>query len=350
MGDARRGWGYKFGPAGKVAATIMPMLRHGHREVERSLPRRRALALAGLLLLAACGGPASTPTPEATATPTIAATLAATSTSAPSPTATALPNTATPLPPTITPILPTATTLPPTTAAPTPTMPITPAAVLYAADFSSWFVGAENDPLPFRAAYDQATGEYSLALTDAARGYIYYRYAPEGRGFSDFQIDVEARRVAGPTNGGSYGVVFRAQPSATGDRAVAQYNFFVTADGTFALNLLPPSGPATSVVPRTASPAINTGTASNRLTVICRGASITLVINGQTVGTFEAALQGAGAVGLYVANPANPSGPVGMEASFKNLRVTALPVANSPDQSKHVNRLAEQAPIISRVK
>lgn len=305
------------------------------------------VALVGLLLLVACGGPTPIPTPSTTATPSIAATPSATPTSAPPLTATSPPITATTPLPTEMRTPPTAT-LPLTATAPATPILVTPAAILYAADFATWFAGEENDPLPFRAAYDQATSEYHLALTDAARGYIYYRYAPEGQGFADFQLDIEARRVAGPMNGGSYGVVFRAQPGATGDRAVAQYNFFVTADGTFALNLLPLSGPATSVVPRSASPAINTGTASNRLTVICRGASITLAINGQTVGTFEAVLQGAGAVGLYVANPANPSGPVGMEAAFKNLRVTALPSASSTGPSMHVIQVAKESPFISR--
>lgn len=284
-----------------------------------------ALSLAGLLLLAACGGQTPAPKAMAPVTMTIAATALATPTRVSSPTATVPPNTATPLPPTATALLPTVTLPPPTVAASAPPGPATPVAVLYTADFATWFVGAESDPLPFRAGYDPASREYRLALTDAARGYIYYRYAPEGRGFADFRLDVEARRVAGPTNGGTYGVVFRARPAASGDRAVAQYNFYVTADGTFALNLLPPAGPVTNVVPRTASPAINTGEATNRLTVICRGDRITLAINDQTVGTYEATMQGEGAIGLYIANPANPAGPVGMEVAFKNLRVSALP-------------------------
>lgn len=283
-----------------------------------------AIILSGLLL-AACGGQAPAPTAIATATPSIVATPSATATIAPPTTATIAPNTPTPLSPSATALPPTVTLPAPTVAASTPPSPATPGAVLYSADFATWFVGAENNPLPFRAGYDPASREYRLALTDATRGYIYYRYAPEGQGFADFRLDIEARRVTGPANGGTYGVVFRARPAASGDRAVAQYNFYITADGTFALNLLPPTGPAVNVAPRTTSAAINIGEAANRLTVICRGDRITLAINDQTVGTYEAALQGAGAVGLYIANPTNPSGPTGMEVAFKNLRVSALP-------------------------
>lgn len=283
-----------------------------------------AISLAGLLLVG-CGAQPPAPTAMATVTATIAANPPATATSAPPPTSTAPSNTATPLPPSATALLPTVTLPPPTVTASAPPGSATPVAVLYTADFAAWFVGAESDPLPFRAGYNPASREYRLALTDAARGYIYYRYAPEGQGFADFRLDVEARRVAGPTNGGTYGVVFRARPTASSDRPVAQYNFYITADGTFALNLLPPTGPVTNVVPRTASPAINTGEEANRLTVICRGDRITLAINDQTVGTYEAALQGAGAIGLYIANPVNPAGSVGMEVAFKNLRVSALP-------------------------
>ena len=106
--------------------------------------------------------------------------------------------------------------------------------------------------------------------------------------------------------------------------AVAQYNLFLTADGTFALNLFHADGTVTNVAPRTASTAINKGEVSNHLTVLCRGNQITLAINGQTVGAYAGTLSEPGAIGLYVANPANAAGPVGMEAGFKNLRISAL--------------------------
>lgn len=305
------------------ARPVLTSLAH-LQATSHARPSIVAIILTGMLL-AACGQATPAPAPSATMARTSSPTPPATATSVPAPTPTALPITAIVLPPTATVAPPSQTAAPPaTTVAVSASATITPAA-LYTADFATWFVGVESDPLPFRAGYDPASGEYRLALTDAARGYIYYRYTPEGKGFADFRLDIEARRVAGPTNGGSYGVVFRARPASSGDRAVAQYNFFVSADGTFALNLLPPTGPATSVVPRTASSAINAFEATNRLTVVCRGDRITLAINDQTVGTYEATLQGEGAIGLYIANPANPAGPVGMEVAFKNLRVSALP-------------------------
>lgn len=334
MTYARRRWGSRSSLIAKNAAPIMPVLRHGYREAKRCLPYRGAIALVGLLLLAACGGAASTPTPGATVTPTTAATLAATSTSVSSPTATALPNTATPLPPTATSIQPTATALQPTATVATLTVPGTPASILYAADFATWFVGAENSPLPFGASFDPARGEYRLALTEAQRPYTYIRYAPEGRGFADFQLDIDVRYVAGPTTG-NFGVVFRTQAQGASDRTNARFAFVVYPNGHYALNFISAEGTARAIAPYASTTAITSEGSTIHLTVICRGDTITLGINGQTIGTRPAPLVNAGAIGIVVGNPPNSTSPAGMEAAFSNLRVTALPAASA----KHTSAL-----------
>lgn len=301
-----------------------PSVRTGRRQLVPGRAIGAVISLAGLLLVG-CGGQPPAPIAMATVTTTIAANPPATATSAHPPTATAPSNTATPLPQTVTALPPTATIPPSTVAVSAPPIQSTPATVLYAADFASWFSGAETEPFPFRASLNPATGEYHLALTDPARTYGYVRYAPEQRGFTDFRLEVTARRIAGPDNGGSYGVVFRAQAQGADGQIAARYLFLIQpAEGTFALNLIDASGHATSVAPRTASAAIGRGNAINHLTVVCRTDRITLAINGQTVGTYRATVSGAGAIGVTVANPANAAGPMGMEAAFGELRVSAV--------------------------
>lgn len=306
--------------------------RAAHRCLSRRIPSSSLPAiLISLPLLVACSGGASTPT--LAAVPTITPVSAITTTAVRSSTSTM------PITPSVTPTrTATATTVaatntplvvpqqPSPSPAPTVERSVSPtASVLYAAVFSTWFTGAETAPFPFRAAFDPASKEYHLALTDPTRVYGYIRYAPEQREFGDFQLDVDVRRVAGNDNGGSYGVVFRAQSQGAGDTTAARYLFLVQpTDGTFVLNLVNADGRAASVAPRTSSAAIQGDSGTNHLTIICRSEQITLAINGQTVGTYPAAITGAGAIGVTVANPTTPSGNTGMEAAFKNLRITAL--------------------------
>jgi hypothetical protein len=281
-----------------------------------------AIVLAGLLLLTACGGPAPAATSTATTTQAITPTATATPTTVLPPTVTVPPSTATPLPPTATVLPPTATLPPPTATIVAPTA--TSAAPAYMADFATWFSGSESAPFPFRAGFDPASGEYRLALTDARRGYVYFRSAPDERTFGDFRLDIDARRVAGPDNG-VYGVVFRIQPPVAGATTFERYNFTVTPEGFYSLNLIKTDGTATIVAPRTASPAINKGDGVNQLTVIARGTQLTLAINGQTIGTFSGPVIGPGGVGVYVGNPPNSTAPAGMEAGFSNLRIATAP-------------------------
>ena len=263
-------------------------------------------------------------TPTDMVTPTIAVTPPPSSTNTPTLTATFTLNTATPLPSTATTSLLTAITPPPTATGAVTTATITPAALTYFADFTAWFSGTEAAPFPFRAVVDTASGEYRLALTDAQRGYVYYRSAPDGRTFGDFRLDIDARRITGPDNG-IYGVVFRIQPPIAGAATFERYNFTVTSEGFYSLTLIKPDGTATVIAPRMTSSAIRKGDTVNRLTVIAKGTQITLAINGETIGAFSGPVAGPGGIGVYVGNPPNSASPYGMEAGFSNLHVSVVP-------------------------
>ena len=298
--------------------------RH-YRVDEHSLVALVALVVA--ISLMGCGGGPTTTSRLLTLSPSAAATLSTATTAVPSATASimtpATPASTVSPSPAVT-ASPTATPMPPTATATAEKPAPTPAAVLYTANFATWFAGEETAPYPSRSGYDPASNEYSLALTDPSRQYGAFRYGNESPRLAEFQLDIDARAVAGPV-GGSYGVVFHAVPPGSGEQAVAQQLFFVTNDGRFFLTQIDAAGHGTALAPPTTSGAIKTGTAVNHLTVVCKGAEITLAINGQVVGAYSAATVVPGGFGVGVSNPRSPSGPGGMAAAFTNLRVSAAP-------------------------
>lgn len=210
------------------------------------------------------------------------------------------------------------------TSAPQPTATPTPNSAVYKADFANWDSGVKGAPYPARLSYDAATHEYLIALTEATRAYAYQVYSPDPQKFADFQLDVDARRVAGPVNG-SYGVLFRIQPRSANDKANADVALLVHPDEQyFALNLLMADGTGKNISKGNTA-AISKGDATNHLTVVCQGDSVTVAINGHPVGSYSTTLLTAGAVGLVVSSPPNPSGPVGTQAAFANLRISPVP-------------------------
>lgn len=200
-----------------------------------------------------------------------------------------------------------------------------PSAVLYEADFSRWFTGEISEPIGARAAYDVTRREYQLALTQPGQFGRYWRFAPEGRGFANFRLDVDARRIAGPANGGSYGVILRAQPQASGDATNARLSLFIYPEGAFALLYNDGADNLTTIAPVTANAAIGMGEDTNQITIICVGGSVTIGVNGESLGTFDVPLVTAGAIGVTISQPRNAVGPEAMAAAFGNLRVTAAP-------------------------
>ncbi len=311
---------------------------------------RRLLWLLVLAGLAGCGGSAATATIDVAPTQTRAAEVAqlatqtrlaelaqlatlAAPTATPSPTATLAP-TATPVP-TATPFL-TATP----TRLPSPTVPRAPPTstplpsdvppASYVADFSTWYAGEQAER--FRASPDPATGEYRL--TALRSDSIQIVSAPEDQTFSDFTLEVEARRIAGPDTGG-YGLAFLLQPREPEARSAAHYFFLITPQGAFRLDLRNGDGSLLRIQPLVFSGAIRRGDAANRLTVICRGETITLAVNGRKLGTYPATLVAPGGIGVAVGMPPNNQE---MEAAFSNLRLFP------PESTPPLDRLARRSP------
>lgn len=272
-------------------------------------------------LLTGCGGQATAQTAATTAAtqqtiPPTATVAQPTPTAEATATPTALPSaTATPIPST-------------PTAAPTPTPAVrtssSSATTGYTADFARWPVATPGGADPARVSYDAATSHYTIALTATDHAYVHWQYAPEGRAFGDFTLDVDGEVAAGPP-AGSWGVLFRAQPRHPGDKTNAGYDLVVTpSKREVSVNWTSADGHGTVLALATVA-AIHTDNSSNHVHLTVRGKSITVVVNGQTVGTATGPSNAPGAVGLVVLQPAPPTGSSAMKVEFSHLSVNPSP-------------------------
>lgn len=290
-----------------------------------------ALLLAGLLATVACGAsPQSTatigPTPTATMQPTAASRTTCVGAGCPgvssTPTTAALysPTATAPIPS----IVPTATAAATTTIArPTGGIATPESTILYRADFRTWFLGEEGGQYPLHTSVEPGTGEYRLALTGQEGGYANYRTVPDKQIFTDFQLDLDLRKIAGPDKG-FYGVVFRVQPAVPGSQTIERYLLAISGDGFLTFNHIAADGTVVRVAPRTQTPIIATGGAPNHLTIVCRGIDFTVSVNRQLVGTYVGPTASGGTVGVYVGTVPGPS-PNTIELAFSNLVISRLP-------------------------
>ena len=223
-----------------------------------------AIALIGLLCLAAAGigvllilsRTADTPT-----TPILSATTAA-----PFP-ATATPSVLQEL---------TATPGPPATPAAVPTDPplARDGTILFYDDFedpaSGWEVGSwDGGSVGYR------DGRYSVI----AAGQAEWMWGAAFRFFTDVMIEVEATQVsAGPTDNNDYGVGCRVQPNGDG------YHLVISGDGYYAI-FLREDGVFTPLVPFEPSDAVRQGNATNHILAVCDGPLLVLFANDELLAT-----------------------------------------------------------------
>jgi len=189
------------------------------------------------------------------------------------------------------------------------------------ADWSAWAVG-ENDQHEYNRSYDATKNEYHVALLTEDQQWSFY--APEGKKFQNFQLDIDAYRVGGP-DGLGYGLVFRRQAPQQG-KVSERYIFYVTAQGRFTLFQVSPDNKNTTLrqLDAPSQPGvIKVGNEPNHLSVTCQGATITLTINGVEVFKLtNATITQAGEIGVFVSIPV---GGQSMEVAFRNMQLTPLP-------------------------
>jgi hypothetical protein len=140
-----------------------------------------------------------------------------------------------------------------------------------------------------------------------------------GKSFTDFRLDVNALLSKGDPNNG-YGVIIRGASSQASDLAT-YYRFELYGDGTYAIfkGSMDSTSQAQSskVQGYTASDAIAKAGRVNHLTIMAKGPSMTLMVNGQTLYTYTDDNYRSGSVALFVSNL--PSLPRGAQATFTNL-------------------------------
>lgn len=230
------------------------------------------------------GGPTATPTPTPTATPT------STSTSTPTlvPSLTATPT----LAPSATP-----------TATPSPEI-----ALLYSDGFSDpssgWSVSSGED-----AEKGYSDGEYYILINKTRMD----AWGRPGRYFTDFRLEVDARKVAGPDDN-DFGVIVRYRD---GDNF---YVFKITSDGYYKV-WKEVDGEAETLVDWHTSPHINQGQSSNHLTLIAQGSRFSFSVNNEhLVDVVDSSFTG-GDIGFI----AGAFDEAGVEIHFDDLEVWALP-------------------------
>jgi len=175
-------------------------------------------------------------------------------------------------------------------------------------DPSSGWPRQSSDPSARRVGYDH--GEYDIARMP---GDVGAPYVTRSDRFGDFQVEIDARLVP-PTENSYLYLDFRRQDDGS------HYSFMVDPnDSTFMLRRNGPNS-GVNLIPWTSAPAIQGGSARNRLGVRAQGPDITLLVNGQEVGHVQDGTFSEGTLAFGV--DSFNDGPA--EGRFGNLLVTAV--------------------------
>jgi hypothetical protein len=234
--------------------------------------------------------PAYTATPLPSATPTLTLVPTATATFTASAVATVAPRATLTLTPTV------AGTLP-------------PEGVVLMDDFSDpqsgWDTYSDADG---EAGYQG--GEYRIVVH--APDTTYWSNPQRKYELSDFSLEVDARRVKGPTTG-EYGVIVRYQSDT------AYYLFTVDAEGAYGVRMMQ-DGKWKQLVDWADAKALRQGEAVNHLRVECLGTHMRFYANGELLTEIDDKTYASGNIGLAAGT--FEEGEV--EARFDNLRLQPL--------------------------
>lgn len=200
----------------------------------------------------------------------------------------------------------------------TPTVIITPSAT---PSFRDFFTNnnAGWDLTSNPGKFSVKVGGGSMVLEDDDNKLL-WEILP-GKSFTDFRLDVNAVLSKGDPNNG-YGVFIRGASSQGSDLGT-YYRFEFYGDGSYAIfkGSLDTNGNSQSskVQGYTANDAIAKAGKVNHITIIAKGPSMTLMVNGQTLHTYTDDNYKSGSVALFVSNL--PSLPPGAQATFTNLAI-----------------------------
>ena len=198
-----------------------------------------------------------------------------------------------------------------------PSVVVTPTAIpLFSDTFNS--NNMQWDPTSIPGKFSVKVGGGSLVLEDD-QNKLLWELVP-GKIFTDFRLDVNATLTKGDSNNG-YGVFIRA--SSQGTDLGTYYRFELYGDGTYAIfkGYLDATGTTQSMIVRTYTvhPAIAKVGHVNHLTIVAKGSSMSLIVNGQPVYTYTDDNYKGGSIALFVSNL--PKLTPGAQATFTNLAI-----------------------------
>lgn len=204
---------------------------------------------------------------------------------------------------------------------PIPSKVVTPTVVpLFSDSFNTNNMGW--DLTSNQGKFSVKVGGGTLALEDD-QNKLLWEVVP-GKIFTDFRLDVNATLSKGDPNNG-YGVLIRA--SSQDNNLGTYYRFELYGDGTYAIfkGYLDATGTTQSMKVQgyVANPAIAKVGQVNHITIVAKGSTMALIVNGQAVYTYTDDNYKGGSIALFVSNL--PELAPGAKATFTNLAIFPAP-------------------------
>jgi hypothetical protein len=181
--------------------------------------------------------------------------------------------------------------------------------LLYSDDFSSsksgWYTSTSGD---FLALYKK--GRYHL--TEVSANVWGRAFSPDRLNFSDFILEIEATKEAGPDDN-AFGVMVREINSSN------YYAYLISSDGYYQIAKLENNSWA-YVSDWAKSSAIKTGNATNQVKVVCNGDKLSFYANGVKLRDYNDSSFAYGHIGLYAGTQSEGNVTIG----FDNLKVSGI--------------------------
>ena len=168
-------------------------------------------------------------------------------------------------------------------------------------------------------------GQFSVSIQNSAltmesdNNKLLWEVVPGNQTYGNFQLSVDAVLSKGSQDNG-YGVYFRSGLDQTG-ALVTYYRFELYGDGTFALfkSGTDANAAPTRLVDYTATSALKKQGTVNHITILARGQTLQLSVNGFVLSTVTDASYTSGSIALFVSNLQNA--PAGAQAQFSHLAI-----------------------------
>ncbi len=171
------------------------------------------------------------------------------------------------------------------------------------------------------------TGKFSVSVGKGAmvleddNNRLLWELVPNGKTFNNFKLTVDASLSKGDQNNG-YGIYIRGASNQNSDLAT-YYRFELYGDSTYAIfkGSVDATGATQSsrLVDYTSNSAIKPQGGLNHITIIAKGSSLLLIVNGQTLKTITDNSYTNGSVALFVSNLQNAQ--KGAQATFSHLAI-----------------------------